>query len=410
MNCLDENDLDDWLGQSLSQDRRLAFEAHIDGCPDCRNLLADCVRDPVLHAALAPVQGAQGAALDPSLFDEEATLERATVVRMSPPPLRQKPQRQALHVGTVVGEHYLVLEALGRGGQADVYRARNRMLGREVALKWYAPTCFRSDDDRARFLSEIRATAKFNHPHIATLYGAGEVKGDPQRGAAFVVLEYMSGGNLRERLAQGPLDEQELWALARALGSALDEAQRLGIVHGDIKPANIMYDRDGLPKLVDFGFSRRTKKREPSQSVAAKAALLDEEQSFVTTVHLGGTSRAHSLAGQPSSQGTPRYMAPEQWWDEPLTAKIDVWAAGAVLYEAQSGKPAFAQTTLVDLCEAVTDPQPVARLQNGAPVFAQLVAACLEKDPRRRADAIELQQRLHELGRSQSPKEFPWQN
>jgi serine/threonine protein kinase/Tol biopolymer transport system component len=268
---------------------------------------------------------------------------------------------------------YQVLGLLGAGGMGAVYKARDSRLDRLVALK-VLPERFADDPARReRFEREARAVAALNHPHICQLYDVGSAEAaagvGPQR---FLVMEYLEGRSLEDRLLAGPLPIAEALRIAIDLAGALDHAHRRGLVHRDLKPANVMLTTGGAgpasspqAKLLDFGISRL-------QAPADLPAL--------ETV----TEDRRPLTAEGAVLGTYPYMAPEQLAGHDADARSDIFAFGAVLYEMITGQRAFQGTTAATLIGAIlhSEPPPIAARQPLAPpALDRIVARCLAKDP-----------------------------
>jgi serine/threonine protein kinase len=211
--------------------------------------------------------------------------------------------------------HYEILDAIGKGGMGEVWKARDTNLGREVAIKTLPPEFVRNPEHLARFRREARAASALNHPNICTVYDLGEHDGQP-----FIVMELLQGETLRERLERGPLPIDEVLDLSMQLADALDAAHSAGILHRDIKPANIFISGRGAAKLLDFGLAR--------DQAAAPDAAPTVDVTAVGTV-----------------MGTVSYMSPEQARGERLDARSDLFSLGVVFYEMLTGRPAFAGNT-----------------------------------------------------------------
>ena len=260
---------------------------------------------------------------------------------------------------------YETLNLVGEGGMGQVYRARDTRLDRVVALK-VLPEPFAADPDRReRFEREARAVAALNHPHICQLHDVGEAapggEGAPIR---FLVMEYLEGQTLEERLLRGALPMADVLRVAIDLADALDHAHRRGLVHRDLKPGNVMLTRTGA-KLLDFGLSRL----QPPTDLTAMTTVIE--------------GRA-PLTAEGAVLGTYPYMAPEQLSGREADARTDIFAFGAVLYEMITGARAFAGTTAATVIGAIlhTDPPPVSARQALAPAqLDRVVARCLAKDP-----------------------------
>ena len=266
-------------------------------------------------------------------------------------------------VGRRIG-HYDVQRLLGAGGMGRVYRARDTRLGRDVALKLLPPE-WTSDPDRlARLDREARLLASLNHTNIATIHGVED--GD---GIRALVLEYIEGDTLADRIARGPVPLGEALAIIRQVKEALDAAHERGIVHRDLKPANIKITPDGLVKVLDFGLATL----EPARGGTAP------DHSEAPTVTARGT-REGIIAG------TAAYMSPEQARGLAIDKRTDIWAFGCVLYEMLAGRPAFARATLTDTLAAIVQHEPDWTALPGTtpPGLERLLKRCLDKDRRRR--------------------------
>jgi WD40 repeat protein/tRNA A-37 threonylcarbamoyl transferase component Bud32 len=276
-----------------------------------------------------------------------------------------------LTAGTLVDD-FRVERLLGRGGMGEVYLARDRTLGRRVALKLVRS--MRRDDDRARarFLDEARATASFSHPHVVGVYAVGEWQGMP-----YLALEYVEGPNLLERAGEQPLGTMETIRVIRAVAEALSDAHERGICHRDLKPANVVIGRDGRPRVVDFGL--------------AVMVTPDEQAESVTATMKG--------------RGTPAYMAPERWRGETGGPAEDVWALGVMLFELLTGHRPYAQWGVDALSKAVRSDGPSPTLDgrwDGPERLRRLVAACLDKDPSARPSSRDVVAILAELQATRS--------
>ena len=167
----------------------------------------------------------------------------------------------------------------------EVYLARDTVLGRRVAIKIIRGDALGGHDAVARFLAEARATASFNHPHIVTLYASGEVGGHP-----YVVLEFVEGQTLEQRLRDGPLGTMEAVRIAAAVADAVREAHEHDVVHRDLKPDNVIIGRDGRPRVVDFGLARRIERRSTARApTVAYEAIPDSTRGFGETIVAGRT-------------------------------------------------------------------------------------------------------------------------
>ncbi len=261
-----------------------------------------------------------------------------------------------LPAGKRFGE-FEILSPLGEGGMGEVYRARDTKLGREVALK-VLPESLALDPDRKSLMDrEARILASLNHPHIAALYGVEE-------GA--LIMELVEGQTLAERVAKGPVPIDQFLKIARQIAEALEAAHEKGVIHLDLKPANIKLTPDGVVKILDFGLARGHQQRPAA----------GETQSTLTM----------RLASEGSVQGTPAYMSPEQARGEALDKRSDIWAFGAVLFELLAAKRAFyAKTVPETLASVINSPPRYSQLPAGTPPrIRTLIERCLEKDAKLR--------------------------
>jgi serine/threonine protein kinase len=257
---------------------------------------------------------------------------------------------------------YRIEERLGAGGMGIVYRATDTKLERSVALKLIRPELLQ-DDGLSRFAREARLLAALTHPHVAAIYGMEESGGTP-----FLVLEYVSGPTLAERLRRGPLPLREAIGLARQLCEALEAAHAKGIIHRDLKPANIKVSGSGEVKVLDFGLAKSVR----PHHVAAAGDITETMTS--------------TLSGERAIIGTAAYMSPEQAVGKEVDSRTDIWAFGCVLYEALCGRHAFAGETVAEILAAVIEREPDwSRLPTETPEPVEsLLRRCLRKDPQRR--------------------------
>ena len=264
----------------------------------------------------------------------------------------------SLAAGTRFGG-YEVLSPIGAGGMGEVYRARDLSLNRTVALK-ILPPLFANDADRlARFKREGQVLASLNHPNIATIHGLEE-----SGGVRALVLEYVDGPTLADRLAAGPITVDEALPIARQIAEALEAAHDHGVVHRDLKPANVKLRPDGTVKVLDFGLAK-----------ALESPSSEREDTSPTI-----TSPA--VTGMGMILGTAAYMAPEQARGKPVDKRADFWAFGCVLYEMLTGRMAFqapdVASTLAKVLESTAD---LDRLPAVTPApIRRLLRRCLVKD------------------------------
>jgi Tol biopolymer transport system component len=256
---------------------------------------------------------------------------------------------------------YQLHELVGAGGMGEVYRARDTRLLRDVAVK-ILPDVFAADGDRrARFEREARVLASLNHPNIATIHGIEDADG-----IHALVMEFVEGETIADRIARGAVPINEALTIARQIADALDAAHERGIVHRDLKPANIKLTSSGRVKVLDFGLAK-----------AVDGDRAGVETSNATTMTLVATQEGRIV-------GTPAYMSPEQMRGQAVDKRTDIWAYGCVLYEMMTGRAVFARQTPSDTIAAILDRDPDwDALRAPAPVVS-LVRHCLAKDPRYR--------------------------
>lgn len=243
---------------------------------------------------------------------------------------------------------FLLLDELGRGGMGAVYRALDESLNRIVALKVMKEEFGQDKQFIANFLAEARAAAALNHPNVVQIYSTGE-----EYGQSFIVMEYISGGRLDEEIARGdPMDEERVLEIAIDVAAGLKAAKEIGLIHGDIKPANILFDKHGTAKVVDFGLAR----------------FLQEQQ--------------EQVPGE--IWGTPYYIAPEKVRQEKVDHRADIYSLGATLYHALGARPPFEGTTSADVVlERLKKPAIGLRVIRPElqPETADVIARMLEADP-----------------------------
>jgi tetratricopeptide (TPR) repeat protein/predicted Ser/Thr protein kinase len=269
----------------------------------------------------------------------------------------------SLKSGTTV-LHYRIERRLGAGGMGEVYLAHDTKLHRQVAIKFLSAP----DDEHARrrLIREARAAAGLDHPGVCAVY---EVGTDPARGD-FVVMQYVEGEPLSDRLRRGRLEPTEALQVAERIAEALMAAHARGVVHRDLKPQNIIITPSGRPKLLDFGLAKR--------ALTAAAAAEAPTTAAIT--------RPYAMLG------TPGYMAPEQIRNGPVDRRADVFALGCVLYECLTGQRAFPGPTPPDMLAQVlnTDPPPVSSVVPGVGEGVDaLCSRLLRKDVKERCQSAE---------------------
>jgi len=272
--------------------------------------------------------------------------------------------RLALEPGTKIGE-YQVQSLLGSGGMGQVYRARDLLLGRDVAIK-VLPAYLTTDPTRRwRFEREARAAAALHHPNILAIYQMGA-----HAGAPYLVSELLEGRTLRERINDQPIDPATVVVLALQIANGLAAAHAKGIVHRDLKPDNLFVTTDGVAKILDFGLAKlnRSSSLLPSASQSSR--------------HLPGPATEMGVV-----MGTVGYMAPEQARAQPADARSDIFAFGAVLYEMVTGAKAFQRETAADTINAILNEKPAAITElapKSSPALQRVIDRCLEKQPEKR--------------------------
>jgi serine/threonine protein kinase/Tol biopolymer transport system component len=256
---------------------------------------------------------------------------------------------------------YEILSAIGAGGMGEVYKARDTRLDRIVAIKVLPTHLADRSELRERFEREARTIASLNHPHICVLHDIGH-----QDGVDFLVMEYLEGETLAQRLQKGSLPIQQVLQYAIEIADALDKAHRKGITHRDLKPGNIMLTKSGT-KLLDFGLAKLKQEAVPA----------NEQLTDIPTAK-------DPLTAQGTILGTLQYMAPEQVEGKEVDARTDIFSFGAVVYEMAAGKKAFEGKTQASLIAKILeiDPPPISSLQPMTPsALDRVVKRCLAKDP-----------------------------
>src|SRR6266851_913302 len=288
---------------------------------------------------------------------------------------------------------YEILAPLGAGGMGQVFRAKDTCLNRIVAVKVLMPRLAGDPEFQRRFQIEARAVSGLSHPHICPLFYVGR-----QDGTEFLVMEYLQGQTLAERLKKGPLPLEEISLYATQILSALDHAHRKGILHRDLKPANIMLTGSAshpAAKLLDFGLAKALEPRD-------REALSENESTEYIT--------------EPGViPGTPQYLAPETLQGKPADVRSDLHAFGAILYEMLTGRKAFEGESKGSVLAAVLRdvPRPISELRpDTPPPFEMLVKRCLAKNPDERwqsaADLLAAIQLVTAPGIPVAPKPHSW--
>ncbi|MDQ2898837.1 MAG: serine/threonine protein kinase [Acidobacteriota bacterium] len=300
---------------------------------------AACAGNAELHARVLRLLQADREATDDSFLERRAIEDAARLLTPDHP--------QSTMPGTRLGP-YEIVALVGSGGMGEVFKARDTRLDRNVAVKISA------ERFSERFERECRAVAALNHPNICTLFDVG---------ANYLVMEYIEGPTLAERIAAGAIPWAEALALARQTAEALEAAHEKGIVHRDLKPANIKLTADGKVKVLDFGLAKVLAANTASNANSTRMGII---------------------------LGTPGYMSPEQARGTPADKRADIWSYGVVLFEMLTGRRAFGGETVSDTLAAVLRAEPDwAALPPETPLAVRrLLRRCLERDQRNRLPDI----------------------
>jgi serine/threonine protein kinase/formylglycine-generating enzyme required for sulfatase activity len=317
-------------------------------------------------------------------------------------------------------DEFRLVRMLGHGGMGAVYLGYDTVLERDVAIKLLRN---RADDEaRLRFLTEARAIARLDHPNVIAIFRASTTRA----GHPYLVQELVRGESL-DRIAL-PVAPERALAIGLGIARGLAAAHRRGILHRDVKPANVMLDHDGTPKLLDFGVAKLTGGQSPRAAAAQAVVVLPLEPAGSRAAETldptpaptpapdatpdpgpeatpapasSGTAAAHATTQVDSSPatlagaiiGTPRYMAPEIWRGEPATARSDLYSLGALLYELATGRPPYAEADRAALEAAVVAGPPARPIAELAPAIdpelAEIIGACLARDPAARPESAD---------------------
>lgn len=297
-------------------------------------------------------------------------------------PIQDTSQQQTLG-------RYRLTGKIGAGGMGEVYHAQDLQLGREVAVKVLPPGSLQDENARSRFRREAELLCKLNHPNIATVYDF-----ERQDGSDFLVMEYIRGATLSDRLCAGPLPEKDVLRLGLQLADGIAAAHEHGVIHRDLKPGNLRVTPDGWLKILDFGLAR--------------------------AISPAGDNNATQTATQTTEvEGTLRYMAPEQLRGQTIDGRSDIYAAGSILYEMTTGQVPFDDKLKTALVEAILHqaPRPPRQLNSAiSPRLEDIILKCMEKDSGNRyQSAKELAVDLRRLAPSTvmpamaaAPRRFSW--
>jgi serine/threonine protein kinase len=268
----------------------------------------------------------------------------------------------SLSSGTKLGP-YEIINHVGAGGMGEVYRARDTRLDRIVAVKIVPSHLSESPEARQRFEREARAISGLSHANICTLFDVGH-----QDGIDFLVMEFLEGETLGDRLLKGSLATERLLKYGQEICAGLESAHKSGVIHRDLKPSNIMLNKTGV-KLMDFGLAKST--QPPAPQPSSLTASLNARE-------------ARPLTAEGALVGTFQYMSPEQAEGKEADTRSDIFALGAVLYEMATGKRAFEGKTTASVIAAVmtSDPAPISSvLPLSPPALDRVIKTCLTKDP-----------------------------
>ncbi|RLB23012.1 MAG: hypothetical protein DRG71_06485, partial [Deltaproteobacteria bacterium] len=284
--------------------------------------------------------------------------ERESVVQAEPKPgPKSEPEKAEAYpslIGETLGKKYHIVEQIGRGGMATVFKAYEPALDRYLAIKVLSPQHALAPGFSKRFVREARAVAQLNHPNILPIINFGQ-----EEGLSYIVMKYVSGGTLKERLAAGPMALAETARIIEQIAAALDHAHGRGILHRDVKPSNVLLDEGDWVQLADFGLAKM---------LAGDVALTES-----------GTSI-----------GTPAYMSPEQGQGLPLDHRTDLCSLGVILYEMTTGRlPYEAETPMGVVVKHISEPLPPPRQVNPAiPEGVEaVIIKTLAKNPADRYDS-----------------------
>jgi len=290
----------------------------------------------------------------------------------------------SLNPGALLGP-YEILSPIGAGGMGQVFRARDKRLGRIVAIKILPPHRFAVRDWSQRFRREALAISALSHPNVCALFDVGETVIDDET-VSYLVMEYLDGETLRDRMRSGALPTRNAIDTGVQIANGLAAAHRKGLVHRDLKPENVFLTRDGVVKILDFGLVKATGELDPAPS--------DQGQTQPGTI-----------------VGTAAYMAPEQIRGEAIDLRADIFSFGVLLYEMLTGNQPFAGETAVDTMSQILNTEPeelTGFLPDSSAGVAEIVRRCLMKSPEERfASSRDLAFSLEAVSRGSHPTPKP---
>lgn len=328
MKCIEQDKLRELISGQNVEIEQAALTQHLDECSHCQQALETLAGDADSWSALPRLRQTP---VEPGLSRVLNELRSAPEVLSGDDHESNRADEDPILRYLAATEHsgslgrfgpYEVLEVIGRGGMGVVLRAHDTELNRTVALKVLAPELAAAGAARKRFAREARAAAAVNHEHVVPIYAV-----DTAAGLPYLVMQYVPGGSLQQRLdRQGLLSVEEILQIGRQTAEGLAAAHAQGLVHRDVKPANILL-QSALPKITDFGLAR----------------AMDDA----------------TLTQSGFLPGTPAYMAPEQARGDPIDHRADLFSLGSVLYAMCTGKPPFRASTTLALLRRVAEDQPV---------------------------------------------------
>ena len=328
-------------GQQIS---RIVHDALRRDSPERAAFLAEaCAGDAELYREVESLLSGADAT---KALAEVGALEMMAALSTTPTPLSTG-ERLA---------HYQIVRKIGAGGMGEVYRARDERLDRDVAIKVLPATSFDDPAARARLVREAQAAAGLNHPHICTVHEVGEANGK-----TYIAMELVEGEPLSAQVTAGALRVEHVVRYGAQLAGALAHAHERGVVHRDLKSANVIVTPDGRVKVLDFGLAKR-----------------------VTATELAVTQSQGSLTQAGTVMGTLPYMAPEQLRGHMAQMSSDVWALGVVLYEMSAGTRPFQGQTGFELSAAILSRDPAPLGSHVPKALQTVIGRCLEKDAGRR--------------------------